>query len=472
MQRNKTILGLAVVLVLFLGACHNSKIKNPIANVDSKQPDKVLFDRALEAMKANKYDVARLSLQTLINTYPDSEFIARAKLGVADSWYAEGTTTALAQAELEYKDFETFFPNMPEAAEAHLKVANIHFRQMEKADRDYTHAKRAEDEYRSMITMYPDSKLVPEAKARLLEVQEVLAEREFVIGKFYYLRESYPASIARLKTLVDTYPLSSHASESLMLLGGAYEAQKMSIDRSQSTESLKAKIDKELTDRAADMYSQIVRKYPLTENAAGAKERLKALNREVPTPTAEDIAFNKKVQESRGESSRYDKLKQVFRHGPDVASAAHYGDPTMEDPAQTNAPDVLKVMFKTVMDAAASEKPANAQPATLNPPPATGSESTAGATIINPKNVKLGPNGELPASDPIPGTAPVKPTDTNNAPLPPPVQVNDANNPEQNAPAKDASKDPAKTDAASKKDESSSKKKKKGFFHKIIPIGS
>jgi outer membrane protein assembly factor BamD len=66
----------------------------------------VLFDRAMDAMKHNRFDVARMTLQTLINTYPDSEFIARAKLAVADSWYAEGGTTALQQAEIEYKDFK------------------------------------------------------------------------------------------------------------------------------------------------------------------------------------------------------------------------------------------------------------------------------------------------------------------------------------------------------------------------------
>ena len=40
---------------------------------------------------------------------------------------------------------------------------------------------------------YPDNpKLVTEGKQRLLEVQEVLAEREFGIGNFYYVRKSYP----------------------------------------------------------------------------------------------------------------------------------------------------------------------------------------------------------------------------------------------------------------------------------------
>src|ERR1700751_1496709 len=114
---------------------------------------------------------------------------------------------------------------MPEAAEAQLKIANIHYQQMEKSDRDYTHAKRAEDEYRKVILQYPDSKLIPDAKKRLLEVQEVLADREFGIGRFYYLRESYAASIARLQSLVEKYPLYSRADEALFLLGQNYESQ-------------------------------------------------------------------------------------------------------------------------------------------------------------------------------------------------------------------------------------------------------
>src|SRR5215475_12987820 len=224
MSRSFPSIILLGALALSIG-CTNKKVNNPLANVGSKQPDKVLFDRAMNAMKHNRFDVARMVLQTLINTYPDSEFIARAKLAVADSWYAEGGTTALQQAEIEYKDFETFFPNMPEAAEAALKVANIHYQQMEKADRDYTHAMRAEDEYRSVIQQFPDSKLVPEAKQRLREVQEVLAQREYNIGRFYFLRQAYPAAVARLQTLVERYPLYSGADEALYLLGQTYEGQ-------------------------------------------------------------------------------------------------------------------------------------------------------------------------------------------------------------------------------------------------------
>ena len=37
----------------------------------------------------------------------------RAKLAVGDSWFKEGGSAALTQAEAEYKDFITFFPKLP-----------------------------------------------------------------------------------------------------------------------------------------------------------------------------------------------------------------------------------------------------------------------------------------------------------------------------------------------------------------------
>src|SRR6204780_1343323 len=198
---------------------------NPLAGNASKQPDKELFDKAMTAMKKGRFDVARLDLQTMLNTYPESEYRMRAKLAVGDSWFKEGGTAALTQAEAEYHDFITFFPNAPEAAEAKMKVADIYYSQMEKPDRDYTNAQEAEQQYRDMINMFPDSSLVPRAKQKLRDVQEVLAERETQIGLYYQSRENYSAAIARLSTVGDTYPLYSKSDLALLSIGDAYAGQ-------------------------------------------------------------------------------------------------------------------------------------------------------------------------------------------------------------------------------------------------------
>lgn len=199
--------------------------KNPLSDVNSQQPDKVLFDKAMHALKKGRYDVARLDLQTLLNTYPETEYAMRAKLAIGDTWYREGGSAALTQAENEYKDFITFFPNTPEAAEAQMKVGDIYFQQMEKPDRDPANAEQAEQQYRTMLQEFPDSPLVPRAKQRLREVQEVLAQREFEIGEFYASRENWAGAIARLQTVADTYPLFSKADQTLITLGDAYATE-------------------------------------------------------------------------------------------------------------------------------------------------------------------------------------------------------------------------------------------------------
>ncbi|PYV95950.1 MAG: hypothetical protein DMG86_21070 [Acidobacteria bacterium] len=307
MSRRIPVVILLCVLALAVG-CTNKKVSNPLANVGSKQPDKVLFDRAMDAMKHNRFDVARLTLETMINTYPDSEYIARAKLAVADSWYAEGGSTSLSQAEIQYKDFITFFPNMPEAAEAQLKIANIHYQQMEKPDRDYTHARRAEDEYRQLIMQFPDSKLLPEAKQRLLEVQEVLAEREFRVGRFYYLRESYPAAIARLRSVVDRYPLYSQADEALYLLGQAYEGEIAMVRSRKGNEVAKARMIQEFTNGAAESYSRIVTRYPLMNRMEDAKARLEAGSTEQ--------SRRRQPPRNRDVRKSHEKFPEASRRGP------------------------------------------------------------------------------------------------------------------------------------------------------------
>ena len=406
-MRRALISGL-IGLLAFSVACTNKKVNNPLANVGSKQPDKVLFDRSMDAMKHNRFDVARMTLQTLINTYPDSEFIARAKLAVADSWYAEGGSTAMQQAEIEYKDFTTFFPNMPEAAEAALKVANIHYQQMEKADRDYTHAMRAEEEYRSVILQYPDSKLLKEAKQRLREVQEVLAQREYNIGRFYYLRQAYPAAIARLQTLVDRYPLYSGADETLYLLGQTYEAEMAMIrGNPKVAEGPKAKMIEEFEKGASAAYGKVITRYPAMDRALDAKARLEVMKLPVPRPTRAALELNKKEVASRTEPSFMTSMTGPFSKHPDMGRATRVGEPTMTDPTPLNATDVVKRVTQAIGNG-----------------PSGGNSTVSGQVV----NATPGPNQAPPRSDDPVATAvdPAAPTVPDAAQAAPPEQTPDA----------------------------------------------
>jgi outer membrane protein assembly factor BamD len=458
---------------------------NPLAGVNSKQPDKELYDKAMIALKKGRFDVARLDLQTMLNTYPESEYRMRAKLAVGDSWFKEGGAAALTQAEAEYKDFITFFPNAPEAAEAQMKVADIYYQQMEKPDRDYNNTQRAEQEYRAMINQFPDSTLVPRAKQKLRDVQEVLAERETQIGLFYVSREQFSAAIARLQTVVDTYPLYSKSDQALLGIGDAYLGEARGI---QNIAHLPAAIRERMRavyqDKAAAAFTRVVTRYPMAPHVEDARDRLVAMNRPVPEPTQEALAENDAEERSRQPLHFTGKTLGFIKHGPSVVEAVHVGEPTLEDPKRTLAPDVNRENMAILGDAIRAGRPAAPTPGTIKPtgvnePPRSDqpnsapllTPSSAGGTGIGVQVVSA-PSGTA-TTDANPVLKAVGPASTElpavEKPAEPPTQVNDIKSGAA-TPVNAAGGKKVKKPKADLGDESSSKKKKKKGLDKLNPF--
>jgi outer membrane protein assembly factor BamD len=489
---------------------------NPLAGLDSKQPDKELYDKAMAAMKKGHYDVCRLDLQTLLNTYPDSEYQMRAKLGIGDSWFKEGGSAAYTQAESEYKDFITFFPNVPEAAEAQMRVADIYYMQMQKPDRDPVNVQRAEQEYRQMINQFPDSPLIPRAQQRLRDVQEVLAQREYQIGTFYAAHENWSASIARLQSVADTYPLFSHSDLTLIALGDAYATEARAVQTSafHIPPAAKERLVTIYQDQAAAAYSKVVTKYAMAPHVEDAKDRLIALGRPVPEPTKEELAESQAEEESRVPVKLSQRAVLIFSGRPSTVAAAHVGDPTMKDPAPTLATQVSKqtmesyniAMGKTPA-AAPDSSPAiengTAPPRSDQPAPAPRLENVpdsggtgVGAEIVTPSSSASGgteatppatgnPAGGSPApaagsgtpATAVPDNGGLKPVGPENAtalpavdkPADAPTQVNDV----KSAPATVTTGTTSTAAEKSKYDaskESSSKHKKKKGLDKLNPF--
>src|SRR3984885_3572458 len=249
----------ALAALAFSSGCRKKAYENPITK-NTQQPDKVLFDSAMNNVEHGRYERARLTLQTLMNTYDNSEYLAKAKLLYADSWFREGGSHGLAQAEAEYKDFILFYPTMEEAAESQEKICKMHFDMMNTADRDPNNALRAEQECRTLITQFPNSRYVPEATQRLREIQEVLAESEFVTGEFYHKRGSDAAAANRYHALVVQYPLYSKADEAKWEEADSY-----------------ARMGPRFRSMEGEALQQLVREYPLSPRADAAKKRLQSL---------------------------------------------------------------------------------------------------------------------------------------------------------------------------------------------------
>jgi outer membrane protein assembly factor BamD len=425
------------------------KINKSTSAENTAEPDKILYGKAIEDIKHGRHEVGRLNLQTLINTYPDSEYLAKAKLSIADSYYKEGGTANMTQAIQGYKDFIVFFPFLPEAAYAQLQVAMAHYKQMEKPDRDRTQARGAEDEFQTFLQKYANDPLVAKAEQHLREVQEVLAEGDFRIGYFYYVKGDKKAAESRLRSLTNRYPLYSRSDRALWMLGNLWESS-------------------EKKEFATKYYARIVRDYPLSALAPEAKNRLKSMGAPVPQPDPKAVAWMTAEQNApRQRGSLLKKPLSIVHNGPgeELRVASKMGKPTMTPESESEAgTDILTGGNQTRI----AGGPVTGIVATVTPGSGggitSGAESTAAAADGNaPENgAQTDPNAPAAPADP---NAPAAATDAS---------------PKTDAAAAGTGQpsDAAKTDAAAQdgtlkptnsdnKKESTSKKKK--GLRKIVP---
>jgi outer membrane protein assembly factor BamD len=195
-----------------------------------------------------------------------------------------------------------------------------------------------------MINMFPDSTLIPRAKQRLREVQEVEAQREFEIGSFYSSHDNWAATIARLQTVADTYPLFSHSDMTLIELGDAYSAQARLAGSWQVNikPEARAQLVKVYSDRAAQAYARVVTRYPMAPHVEDAKDRLIAMNYPVPEPSREQLAESEAEEGSLSNIKLKDRAFSLIKHGPTIVQAARVGEPTLADPPPVLAPAVQK----------------------------------------------------------------------------------------------------------------------------------
>jgi outer membrane protein assembly factor BamD len=236
--------------------------------------DRELFITATREIRKKRYDVGRLLFQTIITTYPDSQYLAMAKLAVADSFFLESSTSSLIQAIAAYQDWLTFFPTHPLADRVVLKIGESEMRQIGLPDRDATRAKRAETRLKALMQQYPNTILKEEAQKRLDEVQNNLGLHNLYIANYYYSqsvgqgKSGLKGAQSRYMEILEKYPNFGYMDEALYKLAVTYMTE-------------------EETDQAARYFQKIVSDYPNSEYVEKAKEQLKLIGATVPEPNPE-----------------------------------------------------------------------------------------------------------------------------------------------------------------------------------------
>ena len=281
MTLTKKILATSLMLASILAVGLSCGGKKAGLQQQAVLPDKTLFENGMAYLNKGQQIKARLSFQTLINTYEESEYLEKAKYYIAYSYLREGGVENLIQAEQAFKDFKLFFPTSELADDAQAHIVKINMHMMKEPSRDLTYAKRSQVELRNFLSEFPDSPLVPEMQVRLQFVEDTLATSIFLKGEFYHRKKFFKASSARFRDCVQQYKQFGQRDQALFLLADSLDHLKN-------------------YDESTLYYSQLVRGYPFSVYFEEAKDRLRKQEKPIPEVDTALAAENQKGYYTEG----------------------------------------------------------------------------------------------------------------------------------------------------------------------------
>jgi outer membrane protein assembly factor BamD len=221
--RRRALLALSVVApALVLSACMSSeKDVNLATYVDQTEPADVLYNQGLANMNAGRLDEASKKFDAVDRQHPYSEFARKSMVMGAFADYRGGNyDEAIGTA----KRYLTLYPSTDDAAYAQYIIGLCYYRQIKDVTQDQKEARQTIQTMQDLVTRWPNSEYVGDAKDKIRFANDQLAGKEMQIGRYYLERREYIAAVKRFRTVVENYSSTRHVEEALARLTESYYA--------------------------------------------------------------------------------------------------------------------------------------------------------------------------------------------------------------------------------------------------------
>ncbi len=225
-------------------------------DIKATSPSKLLRE-AKRFIKEKDSDKAKKSIQLIMEDFPDSKERITGLMMLADIHYNEDE---FEESKFHYQKFTELYPAHRHVDRAHFYRAMSNFQRTDLASRDLTPVNSALEGFRNFLTDFPKSKYKRDAKKRIDQCLDILAQNIFEIGKFYFRTGSYQSAIIRLKSLMAEYPTHSYVAEAEFLLAESY-------------------FHEQNYNEARTRYKNVLQKFPRTEFAKQARLKLREIRK-------------------------------------------------------------------------------------------------------------------------------------------------------------------------------------------------
>jgi len=229
-RRPARLLAVAALLApVALAACSSNKDIDLATYAETVEPADVLYNQALANLEKGKVREASKKFEALDRQHPYSEYARKSLIMNAFTQYRQANYPEAITAGQRYVQL---YPSTDDAAYAQYLVGLSYFRQIRDVTQDQADARRTIEAMEEVVTRWPESEYVEDAKTKIRFARDQLAGKEMQVGRYYLERREYIAAIKRFRAVVENYENTRHVEEALarlveanMAMGLASEAQ-------------------------------------------------------------------------------------------------------------------------------------------------------------------------------------------------------------------------------------------------------
>lgn len=222
-RRSLLIVTSVAAVVLGTAACHKSfDPKIYAGNSDA------LFAASLKQFNRKSYADAAKGFEQLTRDLPARDpLLPLSYYYLGESQEKDGSHLLAAQSFARIADA---FPDDSLADDALLASARSYSKMWRKPELDAQYGVSAERTFQSLISLYPDSKLVPAANAGITRLDDMFAQKDLQTGSHYMHRGAYDSAIIYLKDVIRLHPNTPAAHDAYLRLLDSYRSIKYTAD--------------------------------------------------------------------------------------------------------------------------------------------------------------------------------------------------------------------------------------------------
>ncbi len=216
---------LVLAALLGLAGCHSNSKDEKYNNMSPNE----IYQEGVKHVKKKRFDQAIEDFEALESRYPFGEYADKAQLGAIYSYYENEDYPAVIPA---IERFLRMYPRHQDVDYAYYLKGLAHFNETtgffsnylpgSRADRDPTSLKKSLQSFHILITRFPDSTYVNDAKQRMVYLRNILAENELVAARFYLKKGAYLSAANRASNVITQFDRSPVTAEALYIMVKAY----------------------------------------------------------------------------------------------------------------------------------------------------------------------------------------------------------------------------------------------------------